>query len=157
MSRVSTRFLQALTVLLGIAVLVLLLWEPRIEGRNANASTAAIYLHDPFLAYVYLGSIPFFVALYSVVRLLNWIGSPDAFSRRTIEAARLIRICARTTIGFILGAVVYLLVFGEERPPAIFIGSIAVVGFLAVASSAAVFEKLLERAADLKHENDLTV
>ena len=57
-------FLQAAIALIGIGSLALLLWEPHIEGRNAHATTFEIYFKDPFLAYVYVGSIPFFVALY---------------------------------------------------------------------------------------------
>ncbi len=49
-------------VFLGIGALGFLLWEPHLEGRNAHATTFEIYFHDPFLAYVYVGSIPFFVA-----------------------------------------------------------------------------------------------
>jgi uncharacterized membrane protein YraQ (UPF0718 family) len=51
-------------VLMGIGTLVLLLWEPQIEGRNAHATLYQIYFNDPFLAYAYIASIAFFVALY---------------------------------------------------------------------------------------------
>jgi hypothetical protein len=64
MRRISASFLQAAVVLIGIGSLALMLWEPHIEGRNAHATTFEIYFKDPFLAYVYVGSIPFFVALY---------------------------------------------------------------------------------------------
>ena len=63
MKNSSALLLQGVTVLVGIAVLAFLLWEPHIEGRNAHATTFEIYFKDPFLAYVYLGSAPFFVAL----------------------------------------------------------------------------------------------
>ncbi len=62
--RSSTKFLQIVIVLIGIGALALLLWEPQIEGRNAHATNFEKYLKDPFLALVYLGSIPFFAALY---------------------------------------------------------------------------------------------
>jgi hypothetical protein len=61
---VPTIFLQAVIVLIGIGALALMLWEPHIEGRNAHATLFEIYFNDPFLAYAYLASIPFFVALY---------------------------------------------------------------------------------------------
>jgi hypothetical protein len=59
MKRSSALFLQAAIVLIGIGALAFLLWEPHIEGRNAHATTFEIYFKDPFLAYVYVGSIPF--------------------------------------------------------------------------------------------------
>ena len=73
----STTLLQVVTVFIGIGSLALLLWEPHIEGRNAHATLTDIYFRDPFLAYVYLGSIPFFIALYQAFRLLGWAGSRE--------------------------------------------------------------------------------
>lgn len=45
-------FVQVVLVLMGIGTLGLLLWEPHLEGRNAQATTFEIYFNDPFLAYV---------------------------------------------------------------------------------------------------------
>ena len=68
---VPTIFLQALIVLIGIGALALMLWEPHIEGRNAHATLLEIYFKDPLLAYAYLSSIPFFVALYQAFTVLG--------------------------------------------------------------------------------------
>ena len=65
MKKGSTIFLQFVIVLFGIGTLALLLWEPWIEGVNANATSfVQVYFDDPFLALAYAGSIPFFLALY---------------------------------------------------------------------------------------------
>ena len=66
MKKNSIIFLQAVIVLIGTGVLTLLFWEPHIEGVNANAGFFEVYL-DPFIAYIYLVSIPFFVALYQAL------------------------------------------------------------------------------------------
>src|SRR5262245_35308741 len=158
MRRRSTMFLQVVTVLVGIGVLALLLWEPLTEGRNAHATLTQIYLHDPFLACLYVGSIPFFVALYEVFRLLGWMGSPQgAFSNRAIRSVRVIRNCAKVTVALIVVGVVVLMFIGDERPPAAFMGLLATLAFLVIGASAAVFERLLQSAVDLQSENDLTV
>jgi len=68
LKRSSTAFLQSVIVLIGIGALALLLWEPHIEGRNAHATPFEIYFKDPFLAYAYVASIPFFAALYQAFR-----------------------------------------------------------------------------------------
>jgi len=70
---VPTIFLRAVTVLIGAGVLALMLWEPHIEGRNAHATLFEIYFKDPFLAYAYLASTPFFVALYQAFMVLGYI------------------------------------------------------------------------------------
>ena len=62
--------LQATVVLIGMAALAFLLWEPLVEGRNAHATLFEVYFEDPFLAYAYIGSLPFFIALYHAFRVL---------------------------------------------------------------------------------------
>ena len=80
MRKGSTIFLQVVIVLIGIGSLALLLWEPHIEGRNAHADLVTIYLRDPFLAYVYVGSLPFFFGLYQAFNLLGCVGQGQACS-----------------------------------------------------------------------------
>jgi hypothetical protein len=70
MKKSSTIFLQVVIVLIGIGALALLLWEPHIEGVNAHATLFEMY-SDPFIALVYIGSIPFFVALYQAFKVLG--------------------------------------------------------------------------------------
>src|ERR1044072_5604928 len=100
---VPTIFLKAVIVLIGIGALALMLWEPHIEGRNAHATLFEIYFKDPFLAYAYLASIPFFVALYQVFKVLGYIGQNKAFSQAPVKALRTIQLCALGIIGFVSG------------------------------------------------------
>src|SRR5215470_16450413 len=74
MKRSSTIFLQIVVVLFGIAVLAFLLWEPHVEGRNKHATVFEIYFKDWFLAYVYIASIPFFMALVQAFKVLGYAG-----------------------------------------------------------------------------------
>ena len=71
MNRGASFFLRAVLVLIGIGALAFLIWEPRLEGRNAHATLFEIYFRDPFLAYAYLGSIPFFLGLIVVMPILG--------------------------------------------------------------------------------------
>src|SRR3954447_11636021 len=79
MKRSATVFLQIVIVLLGIGTLALLLWEPHLEGRNKHATLFEVYFTDSFLVYVYLGSIPFFVALYQAFTVLGYAGQNKIF------------------------------------------------------------------------------
>ena len=71
MKRSSTIFLQVVIVLIGVGALAFMLREPHIEGRNAHVTLFEIYFKDPFLAYAYIASIPFFVALYQAFKVLG--------------------------------------------------------------------------------------
>ncbi|QQS46798.1 MAG: DUF2975 domain-containing protein [Acidobacteriota bacterium] len=158
MNRRSTIFLQIVIVLIGIGALALLLWEPQIEGRNVNATQFEIYFKDPFLAYVYFASIPFFVALYQAIRLLGYIGKNRVFSADSVRALRIIKFCALAIIGFVAVSVIFM-PFGdpEDRPPGVFMRILVAFPSIVVATTAAIFERILQNAVDLKSENDLTV
>src|SRR6185436_1705454 len=111
MKRGSTIFLQAVILLLGVGVFALLLWEPQLEGRNVNATQVEIYFKDPFLAYIYLGFVPFFVSLYQAVRILGYARRDEMFSPRAVRALRIIKFCAIVTALFIVGAEAYIFIF----------------------------------------------
>jgi len=158
MKRSSTVFLQIVIVLIGIGALALLLWEPHIEGRNAHATLFAIYFKDPFLAYAYIASIPFFVALYQAFKVLGYVGQNQVFSLAAVKALRTIKFCALALIGFVVvGEIFILLSPSDDRAGGVFMGVLISFGSIVMATAAAVFERILQNAVDLKSENDLTV
>ena len=153
MNRGATIFLQGVIVLTGVGVLALMLWEPHLEGRNAHATPFEIYFKDPFLAYAYLASIAFFVALYQVFKLLGSIRRDEAFTPDSVRALRTIKYCAIALVAMIGGAVAYL--FIAVRGSDDIAGGVAMglgMGFLSmvVAAAATVFERLLQNAVDMK-------
>ena len=159
MKRSSTVTLQIVIVLIGIGALAFLLWEPTIEGRNVHATLFQIYFHDPFLAWAYTASIAFFVGLYQAFKLLGYVRRNEVFSQRSVKALRAIKYCAKVIVGFIVAAEAYLFIV---RPGDDIAGGVAMGGFIGfvsivVAATAAVFERLLQNAVDIKSENDLTV
>jgi hypothetical protein len=160
MKRSSITFLQIVVVLIGIAALALLLWEPQLEGVNKNRTNFQIYFQDPFLALVYAGSIPFFVALYQAMRALGFVGRNEVFSPEVVKALRIIRYCALAIIGFVVVEVLWFyLVSGHEDNPGapMLLGFLIVLPSIVVATVAVMFERILQNAVDLKSENDLTV
>jgi hypothetical protein len=158
--RSATIFLQVVIVLIGILALVLMLWEPHLEGRNAHATTFEIYFKDPFLAYAYAGSIAFFVALFQVFRLLGYVGRRQVFSPNSVRAMRTIKYCAITLVAMIGGAVAYLMIAvrgKDDIAGGVAMGLLMIFVFVVIATAASVFERLLQNAVDMKAENDLTV
>jgi hypothetical protein len=155
---VPTIFLQAVIVLIGIGALALMLWEPHIEGRNAHATLFEIYFNDPFLAYAYLASIPFFVALYQAFKVLGYIGENKALSQATVKAPRTIKFCALGIIGFVaVGELFIMLGDSDDRAGGVFIGILITFGSVVSATAAVMFDRILQNAVDIRSANDLTV
>jgi len=160
MKRSSTIFLQVVIVLIGIGALALMLWEPHIEGRNVHATLFEIYFKDPFLAYAYLASVAFFVALYQAFKLLGYIGQNKVFTLNSVRALRTIKYCAISLVGFIVVAEAYLFIAvrgDDDIAGGVAIGLVMIFLSAVIATAAAVFERLLQSAVDIKSENDLTV
>src|SRR6185295_3517498 len=122
MKRSSTAFLQVVIVLISIGALALMLWEPHIEGRNVHATLFEIYFKDPFLAYAYIASIPFFMALYQAFKVLEYVKQNKTFSQATVKALRTIKYCAIAIIGFVAVSIIFMM-FGDDpddRPAGVF-------------------------------------
>src|SRR5947208_8775614 len=109
MKRSSTVFLQVVIVLIGIGALAFMLWEPHIEGRNAHATLFEIYFKDPFLAYAYIASISFFVALYQAFKVLGYAGQNKVFSPAAVRAVRTIKYCSMAIVGFVPVGEIFIL------------------------------------------------
>ena len=151
-------FLRAVIVLVGVGILAGMLWEPQVEGRNVNADFATIYFRDPFLAYAYLGSVPFFFGLYQGFRLLGYLGRGQAFAPEATRAARNIKYCALAVIAFLVGAEAYIMLgVSDDRAGAVMLGVIAMFVGLVAATGAAVLERVLQNGGDLQLDHDLTV
>ena len=158
MKRSSTIFLQIVIVLIGIGALALMLWEPHLEGRNAHATLFEIYFKDPFLAYAYIASIPFFIALYHAFKVLEYVRQNKTFSQATVKALRTIKYCAIAIIGFAAVSVIFIMFADkDDRPAGVFMRILIAFPSIVIATAAAMFERILQNAVDIKSENDLTV
>src|ERR1043165_8723563 len=153
----ATVFLRALLILVAVVALGLLLVEPHFEGRNAHATTFEIYFHDPFLAYAYVASIPFFVGLYHGFKVLGYAGRNKEFSPSAVRSVRIIRYCALALIAFVAGAEIYIAsIESDDRAGGVFIGVLIAFASIVVATAMTVLERSLQKAADLKPEKALT-
>jgi hypothetical protein len=159
MKRASIIFLQAAVVLIGLVALAILIRFPLTEGRAANLDLVSIYL-DPFILYGYAASIAFFVALYKAFRLLGYIGQNKVFSSGAVKALKSIKYCAIVLSILIVIAGLYIRMFhSKDDDPAGFLAICIATTFVSVivATAAAIFEKILQNAIDMKSENDLTI
>jgi hypothetical protein len=158
MKRGSILFLQAVLVLIGIGALALMLWEPHIEGRNAHATLFEIYFNDPFLAYAYIASFPFFVALYQAFKVLGYAGQNKVFSPAAVRALRIIKYCAMAIVGFVaVGEIFIMLGNSDDRAGGVFMGILIAFPSVVIATAMAVLDRVLQNAVDIKLENDFTV
>ena len=159
MKKNSTVFLQVVVVLVGIVALTILIRFPLIEGRATNLDLFSIYA-DPFILYAYTASIAFFIAIYKAFKLLGYIGQNKVFSSNSVQTLKGIKYCAIVLSILIVAAGLYIkIAHDKDDDPAGFLAICIITTFAAivVATAAAIFEKILQNAVDMKSENELTI
>ena len=150
MKRYSTIFLKIAVILVGMPVLALcIFWLP----------SAVDYLHYPILMGVYASAITFFFALYQALKLLSYIDKNKAFSELSVNALKYIKYCAITIVIIYVALIplVYPVADADDAPGLMGLPLVFIFGASVVAVFAAVLQKLLKEAIDIKSENDLTV
>jgi len=154
MKHSSTLFLQSVIFLIGIVVLyACVVGIPWLVGAPGLGG------YDPILLSLYIPTIPFFFALFQATRLLNYIDTNRAFSVLSVKAFRSIKLCAVSIAGFFAIALPYIFYVADkdDSPGALLIGLVIMFASLVIATFAAVLQKLVQNAVDIKAENDLTV
>jgi hypothetical protein len=158
MKKGSTLFLKLVLVVIAIGAFAGMIYFPQTEGRAAHLSLMQIYA-DPFIIYIYFGSIPFFAGVYQAFKLLRLIDANKAFSQAAVNTLKNMKIASIMLICFITLAVGYIHLFAHGDDPAgpTMLGFLVIFTDSVIATAAALFQKLLQNAVDIKSENDLTV
>jgi cytochrome bd-type quinol oxidase subunit 2 len=99
------------------------------------------------------------VALYQAIKVLKHVGQGTVFSQGAVNALRTIKWCALAIIGFVIVEEVFIMLThgNDDATGAVFMGVLITFGSIVIATAAAMFQKILQNAVDIKSENDLTV
>ncbi|MBM7614525.1 DUF2975 domain-containing protein [Alkaliphilus hydrothermalis] len=154
----ETLFLKIALVLIGLPIFALAMFILPIIAREAAIYYPA-YLVYSIIGSIYITAIPFYFALYQAYKLLSYIDKNNAFSELSVKSLKYIKYCA-TMIGCIYGAgMPFFYYIGEkdDAPGLILIGIVFTIAPVVIAVFAAVLQKLLQNAIDIKQDNDLTI
>ncbi|AXY09368.1 DUF2975 domain-containing protein [Bacillus tropicus] len=160
MKQGSTLFLKIAIILIGIPVFAFCIFLiPNIGNYAAELYPDIAYIKYLVLINLYATVIPFYFALYEAFKLVSYIDKGNAFSKLSVSALKKIKQCAVTIcILYIVGMpLFYLVAERDDAPGIIIIGMILIFASMVIAVFAAVLQRLLKDAIDIKSENDLTV
>ncbi|GKV67187.1 MULTISPECIES: DUF2975 domain-containing protein [unclassified Sporosarcina] len=158
MKRGTTLILKIAVFLIGIPVLTFcLMGLPWLIKNPANPEYANMLY--PIVIIMYISAIPYVAALYQAFRLLRYIDRNEAFSSISVRALKNIKYCAVSiSILYVIGMPFFFLLGDkDDAPGVVLIGLIIIFASMVVSVFAAVLQKLLKEAIDIKSENDLTV
>ncbi|MFC4799561.1 DUF2975 domain-containing protein [Neobacillus sp. GCM10023253] len=160
MKHVSTLFLKIAVFLIGIPVIALCIFLVPEFGKLAAKLLPGV-ASIKYLVFIifYASAIPFYFALYQAFKLLLFIDKNIAFSDLSVKALKKIKQCAITIsiLHVLVLPLFYLFAEKDDAPGVIFVGLVVPFASMVIAVFAAVLQKLLKDAIDIKSENDLTV
>ena len=163
MKRGSTLFLKLAVIIIGIPILALCFYLlPQIANvafeEAANGAKLG-YMVLGILFVMYVSAIPFYTALYQAFKLLTYIDKNQAFSQMSVEALRKIKNCAIAISGLyvVILPFVFMIAEWDDAPGLALLGLVIIGASMVIAVFAAVLQRLLQEAIDIKTENDLTV
>jgi hypothetical protein len=157
MNRGSTIFLRVVISLIAIAALAVCIFRlpgmVALEARKTPDTAWVVYM---FLVGAYIMAIPFFVALYQAFKLLSYADRNNAFSELSAGALRSIKYCAITISILMMGGIAAIMAFtfgtGEDIAGPVAMGLLVTFASSVVAAVAAVLQKQVQKAIDIKKE-----
>lgn len=150
----STLFLRLVVLLLGLFVLGLCAVILPLGIMTDNTG-----LYKWILVGLYVPAIPFFYALFQTMKLLRYIDTNQAFSDASVAVLRSIKYCGAIIAGLFMTGMPYIFYAADQddAPGVILIALVIIGASVVVSVFAAVLQKILRSAIDIKRENDLTV
>ncbi|OKL36913.1 DUF2975 domain-containing protein [Domibacillus mangrovi] len=159
MKQVTTLFLKLAVIFIGISVLALCIFlVPHMANFAAKLYPNIAPMKYLVFIVMYGAAVPFYFALYQAFNLLQYIDENTAFSELSVKALKNIKCCAITISGlYVLGLPLFHFIAKKVDPPIVLMGLIIIFASLVIAVFAAILQRLLQEAINIKSENDLTV
>jgi hypothetical protein len=160
MENITTLFLKIAVIFIGVPILALCIFlVPEMADLSATLLPKfAVIKYFVFIVFD-ASAIPFYFALYQAFKLLRYIDKNIAFSDLSVKALKNIKYCAITIsiLHVLVLPLFYIFAELDDAPGVIFVGLVVPFASMVISVFAAVLQKLLKEAIDIKSENDLTV
>ncbi|MBS4209518.1 DUF2975 domain-containing protein [Bacillus sp. FJAT-50079] len=151
-------FLKTTIYVIGLVILCLCVFAlPSLARYSAEMNPEYAYLQYPVLIGLYLTAIPFFFALYQVLKLLNYIENNHAFSELALHALNQVKHCAVIIIILYVIGMVFLGSQNALHPGIALIGFVILFSTIVIFFFAAVLQELLKNGLTIKLENEWTI
>ena len=158
MERGTTLFLKVTVFLIGIPIFAVCIFVLPWIAKEAAEDYSAYWVYS-VITVLYATAIPYFVALYQALKLLSYIDKNKAFSELSVRALQVIKYCAFTISILFVACLPFLFHMAQEddAPGLVGLGLVIPFASMVIGVFAAVLQRLLKNAIDIKIENDLTV
>lgn len=160
MEKVSTLFLKFALVVLALPILALCIFVvPELGSIAAELVPDFTAIQPIVMVIYYLSALIYFLALWKAFQLLQLIDRKEAFSVVSVQALKVIKFCAYgiALLHVLVLPLFYVFAEIDDAPGVIFVGLVVPFASMVIAIFAAVLQKLLHEAVEIKSENDLMI
>ncbi|TGY95905.1 DUF2975 domain-containing protein [Petralouisia muris] len=130
---------------------------PMFGQEAAEANPEFSYCYAPWLAVIWLSAVPCYLALYFGWKITVEIGRDNSFSMENARYLKRISVLALLDSGYFFLANLILLLLNMNHPGILLISLFVEFAGVAVAVTAAALSHLVQKAAEIQNENELTI
>ena len=154
MTKASTLILKLTLIALALGAGVLILYVFPLGIRTDQTGEYRYIVMG-----LYLPAIPFLIALFKSYKLLEHIEKNQVFSEFSVSALRSIKYCGLTISALFAAGMPFIFKVADkdDAPGVVAIALVIIFASFVIATGAGVFQSLMQKAIEMKSENDLTV
>jgi len=134
-------FLKGVIIVLGLIVLAVCVFV--LPGTIGSIELGG---YDPILLGIYASVIPFFIAIYQTLKLLNYIDKNKVVSDSSVRALKIIRYCAIIISALYLVGMPYIFQVADkdDAPGVVALGLLFAFIPMVIAASVTIIQSVLQ-------------
>lgn len=140
-----------------IGVFLCLVIVPTLGHDFALMYPELDYMYWPCLIYIWITAVPFYFALYKAFLICREISADSSFCTENAQRLKEISKLALSECILYLAAMIILFVLNLLHPSILLIMLFIIFAGISIAIISAALSHLVEKASELKKENDLTI
>lgn len=147
-------------VIAGVAVCGAVIYfylMPEFGQQVAEANPEFSYCYIPWLIVIWLSAVPCYLVLYFGWKITGEISRDNSFSMENARYLKYISMLALLDSGYFFLANLILLLLNMNHPAIFLISLFVEFAGAAAAVTAAVLSHLVQKAAEIQKENELTI
>ena len=153
-----TKWLKIVTVLTGLIGLFLCFVVAPLLGLEMKFMYPEFsYMFWPCLIFIWATGVPFYIALYKGWLICGEFANDNSFSRENVQRLKEISKLALLECILYSAAMIILIVLNLLHPSILLMILFIIFVGISIAVMAATLSHLVEKARELKEENDLTI
>ncbi len=147
-------------VIAGVAVCGAVIYfylVPMFGQEAVRANPEFSYCYAPWLTVIWLSAVPCYLALYFGWKITVEIGRDNSFSMENAKYLKHISMLALLDSGYFFLANLILLLLNMNHPGILLISLLVEFAGVTVGVTAAALSHLVQKAAEIQNENELTI